>query len=58
VGKKLEQVCFTVNTVDLNFDGDISITLMTSFLLKPSASAAELEHTVPARQGAWQPMPS
>lgn len=34
VGRELQQVSFTVNTVHLTFDGDVAITLESSFVFQ------------------------
>ena len=46
VGRELEQVCFTVNTVSLAFDDDIMITLEGAFVVR-AASGGEVKQSPP-----------
>lgn len=52
IGKELEQVAFTVNTVHLAFAGDIAITLESSFTFQTDAAAALVEQEPPVRTSA------
>jgi hypothetical protein len=47
VGRELQQISFTVNTIHLTFDGEVAITLEGSFLLRAGPAAETTKHTVP-----------
>ena len=47
VGRRLDQVSFTENTVHFQFDGGISITVLSSFLVK--LGDKRVEERVPVR---------
>ncbi len=36
VGKKLDLICYSTNTINISFEGDVSITLMGSFIYRHS----------------------
>ena len=53
VGHELIQVSFTVNTVHLCFDGDIAITMESSFTLRPGPAAETMTQSLPVE---WSPI--
>ena len=49
VGRELAQVTFTENTVHLTFDGDLAITVESSFILKLGAQAEAIKQAPPLK---------
>jgi len=47
VGRELEQVCFSVNTIRFDFDGDIAITATSSIVLTLSAGTEPEQQAPP-----------
>jgi hypothetical protein len=50
LGRELEQVSFTANTVHLTFDGDASITILDTFEVRLVQGAAPVRQTPPVEQ--------
>lgn len=49
IGRELQQVSFTVNTVRLAFDDDIAITLDSAFIFQIDSAAAAVEQAPPVQ---------
>lgn len=49
IGSELQQISFTVNTVYLTFDKDISITLESSFSFQSDRNSETERHVPPVR---------
>ncbi len=49
IGRELQQVSFTVNTVHLTFDDDIAITLDSSFVFQLDRAEKEVKQAPPVR---------
>ena len=47
VGQELIQICFSANTVDFTFSGDILITLESSFIYRSTPTGADHREAVP-----------
>ena len=47
VGRELELVCFSVNTITLTFDQKIRVTILRSFIYHPSPNAEAIKQTLP-----------
>ena len=47
VEHELVQICFTINTIHLYFDGEVSVTLLASFAYSPTLNEASSIETVP-----------
>jgi hypothetical protein len=47
VGQELVEICFTVNTAHLVFDGEVSITLLSSYVYTSSSNNVSRKETVP-----------
>lgn len=50
IGRELQQVSFTVNTVHLTFDDEFAITIESSFLFQPDKTAPASRQTLPVRE--------
>jgi len=47
VGQELVQICFTANTISLAFDGDVLVTLLSSFGYSTTSNEVNRRETVP-----------
>ncbi len=47
VGKKLNLVCFSANTISLSFEEDVSITIMNSFIYRDKSYETSNKHSGP-----------
>jgi hypothetical protein len=46
-GKTLDQVCFTVNSITLSFEGRILLTILGTFILRERTNARAVKQAVP-----------
>src|SRR5690349_8706961 len=51
VGHELGQICFTTNTVSIAFEGEIMITVGSTFVYKGPADDPGCREAVPAKTG-------
>jgi len=47
VGKKLELICFSSNTINLSFEEDVSITILGSFIYRRDPNESKSVQKVP-----------
>lgn len=47
VGKKLGLICYSTNTINFSFEGDVSITLMGSFIYRHSPYEIVIKQSLP-----------
>lgn len=52
VGKELEEICFTVNTIVFSFSGDVLITVMGSFIHRDKLSTTANKQSIPVSSSA------
>lgn len=47
IGKELEQICFSVNTITFHFGLDVSITVVSLFIYRVATEGPECTETIP-----------
>lgn len=47
VGRTLDLICFSTNTMDISFEGNVSITVMGSFSYQRSPSEPAIKQSLP-----------
>jgi hypothetical protein len=49
VGKKLDLICYSANTINLSFENKTSITIMNSFMHQTSSDEMSQKQSIPLR---------